>query len=685
MKTKVLLLSIVIGSTLQAKIDTLFAESEITDVTVFFNGAQVTRTIDVDMEQGKHYIYLKNLPLEINGSSVQVKSADGCKILSVKHLIEYDNHRESPVAKKIKKEIETMEEEAEFHKSEMNVFDLEEELLLNNSDFGNNRAGTNIAEIREAADFYRQRINEIRKAKFQLRAKLKNLQEHIDDKNEKLNALMTNSKGKFSSVFVALDCEKRISKALKLTYYLETAGWEPIYDFRVEQVNEPMNIVYNANVFQSTGEDWKGVDVTLSTSLPALSGAMPELRRWYLSNRSPYQIKERKSGTGAVKGKVYDEETGEAIPLANVIVKKNGEIINGAAANFDGIYTIKPVPEGLCQLEFSYIGYATQPVRIDFKADNLEYLDVSLRKEQEILEDVEVIFYEKPLIEKDITGATYSKSDIQGYRSGGGINVRGSRDHATDVYIDGMKVRGSTNVPRRQISSLASTTAGVYQSDGGYAKISSDYIANTIQHNVVNMEYRIDIPYTILSDGEDYQITIKEVLLDVNYLYHIVPKVDKDAFLLAEIGDWASLNLLSGKSSLYYKGTFVGESYLDMEKLEDTLTISLGRDRNIQVKREADMEINDRRVFGNNIKETLGWDIIVKNNSTAQVKIVVEDQFPLSARKSVEVERISYEGARLDEKTGILEWEFELNPSQKKEVNFKYSVKYPYHLDLVVD
>ena len=112
----------------------------------------------------------------------------------------------------------------------------------------------------------------------------------------------------------------------------------------------------------------------------------------------------------------------------------------------------------------------------------------------------------------------------------------------------------------------------------------TNYISNSLKTSITNLEYTIKIPYTIPSDGEDYSIKMKDVSVPAKYVYHAVPKLDEDAFLTAELTNWTALNLLPGKSNIYYQGTYVGESKIDTEKASDTLSISLGRDRNIVVK-----------------------------------------------------------------------------------------------------
>jgi hypothetical protein len=96
-------------------------------------------------------------------------------------------------------------------------------------------------------------------------------------------------------------------------------------------------------------------------------------------------------------------------------------------------------------------------------------------------------------------------------------------------------------------------------------------------------------------------------------------------------------------------------------------------------------ELFDKRIMGGSVKETLAWDITIKNNKNASIKIVVEDQFPVSQKKSIEVERLEYSNAKLDDKTGKITWVLDMEPNDKKILSYKYSVKYPKYTNLSLD
>ena len=684
MKTFIIIISLLISQYAFGRIDTSEFKSKITDVTVFFSGAQITRSGKIKYQKGKHFVSISNLPKEINTQSIQVKGIKNAKILSVKHYIVFDTKKSSEQLA-LEEQIESLDLKIKEIVNKVEVFNLEERLLLSNSKLSRNDQGSSITEIKEAADYYRQRLNEIRQKKLLLSIEYDNIQKKIQTLNAEINKITVEKRKAHSRILVALDCERAINTDLSLSYYLASAGWNPTYDFRVDDVSKPLTIVYNANVYQSTGEDWKNINIRLSTSKPSLNGEMPEIKPIYLGYDSPYagmkKTNTNESSVGALRGRVYDQETKEPISFCNVMVEKNGKMINGGTTDINGQYTIRPISGGWYDVKVSFIGYEKKLIRsVIINANKIRYLDVSLHSSVTSLDAFCVSEYKMPLIDKDQTfsGGTFSSEEINkmpgrsansmAVTVGGVFNmnddrmggIRGSRNNSTATYIDGVRVR-SSNIKTK------------------------NYIANSLKSTITNLEYDIQILYTIPSDGEDYSIKIKEVSMPVDYVYHAIPRLDNDVFLTAEITDWSELNLLSGKSSIYYMGTFSGESYIDVQQTGDTLSFSLGRDRNIMITREARKELYNRQIVGRNIRETRAYEIVIRNNKSSKIRIDIEDQYPISTQKSYVVELLESSGAKVDSKRGKLKWELELTPNEKRVLKFQYSVKYPKYVNLAIE
>ena len=115
------------------------------------------------------------------------------------------------------------------------------------------------------------------------------------------------------------------------------------------------------------------------------------------------------------------------------------------------------------------------------------------------------------------------------------------------------------------------------------AQTAADY--TRVSESQTNVEFIVDVPYTIVSDGQEHAVELATHTLPAKYEYHAVRKLEKDVFLIAKITGWESLNLLSGQANLFFEDKYVGKSHIETRQTDDTLTLSLGRDKNITVTR----------------------------------------------------------------------------------------------------
>ncbi len=205
----------------------------------------------------------------------------------------------------------------------------------------------------------------------------------------------------------------------------------------------------------------------------------------------------------------------------------------------------------------------------------------------------------------------------------------------------------------------------------------------TVNQGQTTTTFEISLPYTIPSSNKSVNVKVRKWLLPATYRYYAVPRLDPDAFLQARITGWEDLNLLPGNVNVFFEGTYVGKSYLNSNSILDTLDISLGKDKNIVIERKKSKDNNSRTVFGNYKKMNIGWDISVRNNKKMPIHIVVRDQIPLSNRSDVEIKLNEKSGAKYNEKTGFLLWDFELNSKNNKSLKFQYQIKYPKKLNVV--
>lgn len=202
--------------------------------------------------------------------------------------------------------------------------------------------------------------------------------------------------------------------------------------------------------------------------------------------------------------------------------------------------------------------------------------------------------------------------------------------------------------------------------------------------NQTNVEFSIDAPFSVPTDGKQYLVEINRLELPATYQYYTAPKLNTDVFLTASLTDWNKYNFLSGEANLFFEGTFIGKSLIDTHVSTDTLNLSLGVDKNIVVTRTLQKELSEKQSLGTNKKETKNWLITIKNRKNQPVNLLVEDQVPVSQNSGIEVETQQLSAGILDKTTGKISWNLTLNSQAEKKLELKYQVKYPKNQQVIV-
>ncbi len=189
-------------------------------------------------------------------------------------------------------------------------------------------------------------------------------------------------------------------------------------------------------------------------------------------------------GLGTVRGTVTDAETKDPIPFCKVTLKKGDAVVTNAATDFDGKFQMNSIEVGTYDVEVKNEAEGYQIYKLTgvvISSNQIRFLDdIALSKKTTDMEEVTVIAYRIPLINKDggASGATVSREDISRMpvRSAqavagtvGGVNVsetgdmsiRGSRSDGSYFFIDGIKVRGSSNLPKSAIEEVSVITGGL--------------------------------------------------------------------------------------------------------------------------------------------------------------------------------------------------------------------------------
>ena len=262
----------------QVKVD---AENQ--HITVFLNRAQIDARVKTTVQVGTTKMIIGNVATTADPNSIQIGGKGDVVIMGVKFKQNYLGNKKRSV----------LEDSLKMAKSELEVIDVlvkvadnERNMLMANSNIKNEKDGATPEDLKEMMDFFRTKLTEIGTRQMQLVRQSKDLQDKINRFQQQLNSQGTNVNQPAGEIELTLQAKAYSSVELNLTYIANNAGWSPVYDIRAKDVKSNIDLAYRANVYQSTGIDWKNVKLTLSTANPAEGGTKPEL---YTQNVSIYE------------------------------------------------------------------------------------------------------------------------------------------------------------------------------------------------------------------------------------------------------------------------------------------------------------------------------------------------------------------------------------------------------------
>ncbi len=503
----------------------------LTHATVFLNRAELTATAKASIPSGEQRLIIDNIPLNIDRNSIQVKGSGDAVITGVRFVQNYLQNAPRPKnILQLDDSLRSVQDDIAAAQLAQTVLEEEKLLILANKQVSGTATGVKVADLKEMANFYRERLTDIGAKLIKVKERLKDLQQRQNNLNNQLSNWQNSRNRPTGGIEVSLKATTRTALNLEISYVVNGAGWQPVYDLRVKETNAPVALAYKAEVFQNTGQNWDNVKLKLSTSNPALGGMMPTLGVQYVDFPQPVVM--RSKGRVSYSSEVVKHE---AVPAE------------------------------------------TAPMGFDAAMANVQ------------------------------TTADYTQIAV----------------------------------------------------------------------NDLSVSFDIALPYDIPSGGQPQLVDIARHEVPANYRHFAIPKLDTDAFLVAQLVDWEKYNLLNGKANVYFQGTYVGETQLITQNTNDTLNVSLGRDKKVVVKRERLNEFSSKRFIGSNIRETVTYRITLRNTKPDAVKLTLEDQVPLSQNSDIELSVEETTGAKYNSETGKLTWEVNLKPNENRTFDIRFEVKYP--------
>jgi TonB-dependent SusC/RagA subfamily outer membrane receptor len=610
---KALLLTLLISAISFAQ-KPIFTSAKVKSATVYFNAAELQQTTTVNLPVGTSEIVIKNVADYLNENTIQIGAPSSVTVLSVQftqnYISEYEIDESNPAIKKVRDSITLVQKEIKKIQIETYSHQQTIGLLDNNQTVAGANSGLSVTELIKLVDYYKAKRTELDNAIVSLQEKEAKWNVKLKALNDKLE-INTKKEEKSSQGKLVLQVMNEIAGNVNLdiNYITNSATWNPFYDLRVDNVKDPINMMYKAQVTQNSGIDWKKVKLTLSSGNPNQNNQQPILNSWFL------RFKEEGNDFNYYRGNTYKFRDGDS--TSNTIQSLEGRVA-GLAINDKKEADSRVVLRG----NRSITGNNQPLVVIDGAVSDNE---------------------------------TYKQLPPNAIKS---VNVIKGAEGAALYGSEG--VNGVIVITTKQMD---------------------DY--TSINENQLNISFDIDIPYDILSNGKAHSVALKEIKLPATYKYYAAPRVDKEAFLLAEINDYSKYNLLPGEANIIFEGLYVGKTTINPNQTADTLNLSMGRDKKINIKREKVVDKSGTKFLSSYKEQTFTYDLTVRNNKKEEIFMLLKDQYPLSTDKEVTIELLEDGKAKVNTETGILTWELKLAPNETKKIRISYKVKYP--KDKVID
>jgi uncharacterized protein (TIGR02231 family) len=263
--------------------------SVIEKVTVYSDRAVVERNATFDMNAGTYSYVFDNLPELVNSDSLQLKGAGPAVqedlIFRTKYFADIPDDR----IKALQNQRGDVDSKGQAISDNLNRLNSEIEYLKKIMDkvtFGKEGQTTvelNPEKWQQMVKYHSDRLAAIDQERRGLEKEQKSIKAELARIDQELGKLIAGRQKKKNQAVAVLSSAKGGKVVLNLSYTVTGPSWKPSYDIRVDSEKKSVQISYNATISQNSGEDWNGVQLSLSTARAEIGGAQPDLEPWYLS------------------------------------------------------------------------------------------------------------------------------------------------------------------------------------------------------------------------------------------------------------------------------------------------------------------------------------------------------------------------------------------------------------------
>ena len=434
---------------------------------------------------------------------------------------------------------------------------------------------------------------------------------------------------------------------LQLTYMVSGARWQPTYDIQLQPSTGKVQLQLAGAVSQESGEDWTDAALVLSTAVPATATRYPKIPSWSIGERERFIPTPR--------------PVQESIPAAPPLHPRprppnNDEVLRSALQRH---------------------GYASGPVGPSTPDPYPESQEAAREQAAPL----------PPVMAPPPPPAPSPAQEI---------NPSVAEDRKESKYEElSAKMRSIMAQPSSSPSPRRNSAKAYSSAQPAEAPEPSESLGLLPPGGWVRPSYGPGLPAS-LAGGNDltFKSIAKETILSgkgarrvallsrswpVTVERKLFPALAPDAYLVAELKSPEKDPLPGGQANLFVGADPAGTASLGLIVPGASFTLPLGLDAAIRPIRNVKVTTIEKGVISKDEVSEYTVTIEIANPHRTDVALRILDQIPLSPNKSVEVKLVRAEPAPAlqDAASGALEWRLALGAGQKTMLTFVYTLKRP--------
>jgi len=276
-------------------------QSEIVAVTVYADRALVTRRAVVDLTGIEQELVINPVP-EMETESVRVSGSGtvGVRLVGVSSDRIYTTEPVAEIAH-LTRQIQQLEAEKRHLQAQVDALALQSSFIdglreKTEEPFAQSlsRKNLSLSETLDFLNFLGSQYSEYAIASGECKTQQQELDKQLQALRTSLQKIQTPHLKESFSLVVGVEVAGEGQFELELSYLVNRASWTPLYDLRFSTTSDIVHLSYLAEITQSSGEDWIGAVLTLSTAKPGLGTLPPKLEPWYIDAPRPQLVRQRR-------------------------------------------------------------------------------------------------------------------------------------------------------------------------------------------------------------------------------------------------------------------------------------------------------------------------------------------------------------------------------------------------------